>query len=528
MRAKVFISIACCSALSLLICGRRVLRAQAPPSASQPSESSFQDSANELSVAVGKSVLVDSVRPTKRVAVGLGDVAEASVITPTEIMVNGKAPGETSLIIWDDRGGRQFFNVTVRTPASAVQTSMDSVRRQLRSELPGQTLNVGSENGVVYLRGTVDDLTSSARAVQIASTAGKVVNLLNVKVPPAKPQILLKVRIASVDRNKLKNLGINMFNLGLGNAIGAVSTTQFSPPFVTGGGSGGGSGASGALGSAQLSQEGNIFAYFPGLNAGATITALQTQGLAEVLAEPNLLAMDGHQASFLAGGQYPYPMVQGTSAGGAGAVTIMFKEYGVRLNFIPTITPRNTIRLQVSPEVSTLDFANAVTLSGFTVPAITTRRINTEVELADSQTFVLGGLLDNRETETFEKIPFIGDIPILGKLFQSKSINRTNTELIVLVTPEIVSPIPANAAIPELKYPVPFLPPNSNIPMHTPDAKTADNTLAPSPATIPVETLIQSMKPEKPLVIESATGGFGAGGGGGSAASSSDAPTPQQ
>jgi len=278
-----------------------VLRAQAPPSASQPSESSFQDSANELSVAVGKSVLVDSVRPTKRVAVGLGDVAEASVITPTEIMVNGKAPGETSLIIWDDRGGRQFFNVTVRTPASAVQTSMDSVRRQLRSELPGQTLNVGSENGVVYLRGTVDDLTSSARAVQIASTAGKVVNLLNVKVPPAKPQILLKVRIASVDRNKLKNLGINMFNLGLGNAIGAVSTTQFSPPFVTGGGSGGGSGASGALGSAQLSQEGNIFAYFPGLNAGATITALQTQGLAEVLAEPNLLAMDGHQASFLAG-----------------------------------------------------------------------------------------------------------------------------------------------------------------------------------------------------------------------------------
>jgi pilus assembly protein CpaC len=315
----------------------------------------------------------------------------------------------------------------------------------------------------------------------------------------------------------------------LGNAIGAVSTNQFSPPFVTGGGSGGGSnGASGALGSAQLSQEGNIFAYFPGLNAGATITALQTQGLAEVLAEPNLLAMDGHQASFLAGGQYPYPMVQGTSAGGAGAVTIMFKEYGVRLNFIPTITPRNTIRLQVSPEVSTLDFANAVTLSGFTVPAITTRRINTEVELADSQTFVLGGLLDNRETETFEKIPFIGDIPILGKLFQSKSINRTNTELIVLVTPEIVSPIPANAAIPELKYPVPFLPPNSNIPMHTPDTKTADNTLAPSPATIPVETLIQSMKPEKPLVIESATGGFGSGGGGGSAASSSDAPTPQQ
>ena len=530
MRANTFISIAYCSALSLAIYGGKALQAQAPPSASQSAGSSFQDSANELSVAVGKTVLVDCVRPATRVAVGLGEIAQASVISPTEIMVNGKAPGETSLIIWDDRGGRQFFNVTVRTPASAMETSMDSVRRQIRTELPGQTLNLGAENGVIYLRGTVEDLTSSSRAVQIASTAGKVVNLLSVKVPPAKPQILLKVRIASVDRNKLKNLGINMFNLGLGNAIGAVSTNQFSPPFVTGGStsSGSSSGASGKLGTAQLSQEGNIFAFFPGLNVGATIIALQTQGLAEVLAEPNLMAMDGHQASFLAGGQYPYPMVQGTSAGGAGAVTIAFKEYGVRLNFIPTITPRNTIRLQVAPEVSTLDFANAVTLSGFTVPAITTRRINTEVELADSQTFVLGGLLDNRETETFQKIPFIGDIPILGKFFQSKSINRTNTELIVMVTPELVAPIPANAALPELKYPAKFLPPNSNIPMHNPDAKTAETTPGPAPATIPVETLIQSMKPEKPLVIESATGGFGSGGGIGGGASAADSATPQQ
>ena len=527
MRANRYVSIACCSAMSLAFFGGQVLEGQAPPVASPSAGSSFQDSANELSVAVGKTVLVDCVRPTTRVAVGLGEVAQASVISPTEIMVDGKAPGETSLIIWDDRGGRQFFNVTVRTPASAIETSMDSLRRQLRTELPGQTLNLGAENGVIYLRGTVDDLTSSSRAVQIASTAGKVVNLLNVKVPPAKPQILLKVRIASVDRNKLKNLGINMFNLGLGNAIGAVSTTQFSPPFVLGS-SGGSNGTSGRLGTATLSQEGNIFAYFPGLNVGATITALQTQGLAEVLAEPNLLAMDGKQASFLAGGQYPYPVVQGTSAGGAGAVTIQFKEYGVRLNFIPTITTRNTIRLQVAPEVSSLDFANAVTLSGFTVPAITTRKINTEVELADSQTFVLGGLLDNRETETFEKIPFIGDIPILGKLFQSKSTNRTNTELIVMVTPEIVAPIPANAALPELKYPVEFLPPNSNVPMHNPDAKTAENTPAPVPATIPVETLIQSMKPEKPLVIEGATGGFGTGSSMGGGASASDTGTPQQ
>ena len=522
MRAKVGIFIASCSALCLFLGAGSRLRAQTPQSPS-PSGASFQDSANELSVAVGKTVLVDCVRPVTRVAIGLGDVAEASAITPTEIMVNGKTAGETSLIIWDDRGGRQFFNVTVRTSASAMESNMDSVRRELRTELPGQTLNMTSENGVIYLRGTVNDLTSSGRAVQIASTAGKVVNLLNVNVPASKPQILLKVRFASVDRNKARNLGINPFNLGLGNSISAVSTGQFSPPFVSGGSST--SGASGSIGSAAISNEGNLFAYFPGLNFGATITALQTQGVVQVLAEPNVLAMDGRQASFLAGGQYPYPMVQGTSAGGAGAVTIMFKEYGVRLNFIPTITPRGTIRLQVAPEVSALDFANAIQISGFNVPALTTRKVNTEVELGDGQTFIIGGLLDNRETETFEKIPFIGDIPILGKFFQSKAINRTNTELIVLVTPEIVSPIAAGAAAPELKFPTTFLPPNSNIPMHTPDAKTADNTLPPTPASIPVEKLVESQKPEQPLTVESGTGGFGSGGG--SSSVSAGAPPPQ-
>jgi pilus assembly protein CpaC len=468
-------------------------------------------------VAVGKTVLVDCVRPVSRVAIGLGDVAQATAITRNEIMVNGKAPGETSLIIWDDRGGRQFFNVTVRTSATALDTSMDSIRRQLRTELPGQPLNLTSENGIIYLRGTVNDLTSSARAVQIASTAGKVVNLLNVVVPSSKPQILLKVRFASVDRNRARNLGINLFNLGLGNTVGQVSTGQFSPPGIT-------LPAAGAAATATLANEGNFFAFFQGLNAGTTITALQTQGVVQVLAEPNVLAMDGRQASFLAGGEYPYPMVQGTSAGGAGAVTIMFKEYGVRLDFIPTITPRGTIRLQVAPEVSALDFSNAIQISGFNVPALTTRKVNTEVELGDGQTFVIGGLLDNRETETFEKIPFIGDIPILGKFFQSQSINRTNTELIVLVTPEIVAPIAAGGATPDLKYPTKFLPPNSNIPMNNPDAKTAENTPAPPPATMPVEKLIESQKPEQPLSIESGTGGFGAGS---SSGSTTGAPPPQ-
>jgi pilus assembly protein CpaC len=192
-------------------------------------------------------------------------------------------------------------------------------------------------------------------------------------------------------------------------------------------------------------------------------------------------------------------MVQGGSGGSGASISIAFKEYGVRLNFIPTITPRGTIRLQVAPEVSALDFGHAVEVSGFEEPAITSRKVNTEVELADGQSFVIGGLLDNTETEAFQKIPFLGDIPILGKFFQSMQRTKDNTELIVIVTPEIVAPIPAGAPLPALKYPAKFLPPNSGIPMNTPDAKTAENTLAPAQESIPVEKLIDSMKPETQL-----------------------------
>jgi pilus assembly protein CpaC len=263
--------------------------------------------------------------------------------------------------------------------------------------------------------------------------------------------------------------------------------------------------------------------YSTGLNSfGATIAALETVGVIETLAEPNVMSVNGKEASFLAGGEYPYPVAQ-PSGNGVATITIEFKEYGIRLNFIPTLTPRGTIRLQVAPEVSSLDFTNAIEISGFEVPAITSRKMKTEVELGDGQSFVLAGLLDNEETQSFNKIPFLGDIPILGKFFQSESKKRTNTELIVLVTPEVVAPIPAGAPVPDLKYPVKFLPPNSGIPMNTPDAKTAANTPAPAPSSIPVEKLIESMRPEAPLVIEGGTG-FGTGSGGISSAPST--PTP--
>jgi pilus assembly protein CpaC len=469
-----------------------------------------QDAANDLSVVVGKSVLLDCALPVERVAVGLGGIAEAAAISPVEILVNGKAQGETSLILWEKGGNREFFNVKVRADAAATNDRLDTIRRELNRELPGQSLDVRGENGAVFLSGTVKDLTSSERAVQIASVAGKVVNLLKVEVPPAEAQILLKVVFASVDRNKSKDLAISLFSNGLGNTIGGITTGQFSSPSLD------------TSGATSLSSDLNIFAYFPGLNLGATIKALETKGLVEVLAEPNVLAQDGKQGSFLAGGEYPYPVVQGTSGTGSGpAVTIQFKEYGIRLNFIPTITPRGTIRLQVAPEVSSLDFTNAVEISGFQVPAIAVRRVKTEIELTKGQSFAIGGLLDNRETETFQKIPFIGDIPILGKLFQSISKNKTNTELIVIVTPEVVEPIPAGAPIPQLKYPEPFLPENSGIPMHTPESSSSATGSPSAAASIPVERLIQSMQPEKSLVID---GGYGSSGG---AAASPASATPQ-
>lgn len=509
------------SALSSFICLQPTLQAQAPPPPSAQAEST-SDVTNDLSVTVGKSALVDFTKPITRVAIGTAEIAEATAVSPSEVMVNGRAPGNTSLIVWQQGGGRQFFNITVHPSHAAADDSIAAVRRELKLAMPAENINIASENNLVVLRGTVKDLTDSDRAVQIASTAGKVVNLMYVDVPPTPQQILLKVRFASVDRSLERQLGINIFSTGATNTIGAITTGQFSPPTVS---LPSGSSTGGAL--ATLTNALNIFFFRPDLNLGATIQALDTQGVVEVLAEPNMLTEDGKQASFLAGGEYPYPVVQGTS-GGSGTVSIQFKEFGIRLNFIPTITPRGTIRLQVAPEVSSLDFAQGVQISGFSVPAIDVRRVKTEVELGEGQSYVIGGLLDNRETQTFSKIPFIGSIPVLGRFFQSITKTRNNTELIVVVTPEIVQPIDKGQPLPQLNYPEKFLPPNSKIPMYNPTG-IAGGTPAPAVPPIPVEKLIQSMQPEKQLVIEGSysTGGYGTSGTGGGGGAGMSTTPPQ-
>jgi pilus assembly protein CpaC len=487
------------------------------PNTSSQANSAPAESPNDLFVNVGKSVIVDSSLPIERVSVGFGDTAEATAVGPREVLVNGKAPGETSLIVWQQGGSKLFFDVHVQPSQFASESRLDMLRRQLSRELPGQKVEPSIEGDAVFLRGTAKDMMSAQRALAIAGSFGKPVNLLYVNAPQPETQILLKVKFASIDRSRSNQLGINLFSTGATNTLGSISTQQFSPPLLSsikgtsGSGSSTGS-AAGRLGSATLSNALNLFFFRPDLDLGATIEALETNNIVQVLAEPNLLAENGKQASFLAGGEFPYPVVQGSSAGGTNAVTIQFRQFGVRLNFIPTLMPSGTIRLQVAPEVSVLDYANGITISGFTVPGISVRNVNTDVELMEGQSFAIGGLLDRNETKLLNKIPFIGDIPILGKLFQSRTLTKSNTELMVIVTPQIVRPMPAGQSIPALNYPLPFLPPFTQHDLATPGQKvTGPVPTTPPNATVPIETLQRSMQPERPLNTNSTSSGISYG-----------------
>lgn len=468
------------------------LRAETNPVPAQSSGSMPPDSStSDLSLAVGKSAIVNSRHPIERVSVGLGEVAEVTAISPQEVLVNGKTPGSTTMIIWEQGGGKQLFDVNVQPSSFVKDSRLGNVRRELAKELPGQDIAVTSENDAIFLRGTAKDLVSVQRAVLIASTGGKVVNLMYVNVPPPQAQILLKVRFASIDRTNGLDLAFHLFSTGAGNTIGTIGTQQFPQANLPAAGSSN----TGFTFSDLL----NIFLYNKNINLGTTIKALEAKGVLQMLAEPNLLAENGKQASFLAGGEVPYPVFQGSS-GGTGAVTIQFKEFGVRLSFIPNITPDGSIHLQVAPEVSSLDYADGVTIQGFNVPALNVRRMKTDIELQDGQSFAISGLLDRQVTQTLEKIPFIGDIPVLGKLFQSKSLHKQNSELLVIVTPEIVRPMPTGAPPVNLHYPVPFLDEKPGV-TEKPPGEPLPATIPPVPATltIPIETLLETLRPEKPL-----------------------------
>jgi len=313
-----------------------------------------------------------------------------------------------------------------------------------------------------------------------ASLSPKSVNLLRVEVPPVEQQILLRVRFCNVDRSAGTDLGVS-FASGAFNQSTAIGTGQFTGPTVS------------TAGVVSLSDMLSVLLFRKDLNLAASIKALEAKNLLESLAEPNLLAINGKEASFLSGGEFPFPMVQ--PGLGGNTVTISFREFGIRIKFLPRITPRGTIQLQVAPEVSALDFGNAVIFSGTTIPALSTRRIQTEVELESGQSFVIAGLLDNTLTETISKIPGLASIPLLGKLFTSKSVKRNNSELLVIVTPEVVRPIPAGQPVPTLNMPQPFMTKNTDGEMYQPGIdKTGPVTVKPPTDSIPIEQLIQQRK----------------------------------
>jgi pilus assembly protein CpaC len=455
-----------------LLSGRPVGAAEIGPPAQQENASAPA----KLTVTVGKSLIIDSPLNIQRVSVANGDLVEAVAVNPKEVLLNGKGAGETSLIVWQQNGNRLVYDLTVRmSPAK-----LEAVREQIAREYPDYDIDVTFDNDTAFLRGAVKDVITAERVAAMVATLGKTVNLLRVEVPPVETQILLKVRFANVDRGASTDLGINIASTALGQDT-SITTGQYSGLKVD------------QTGSFSLSDALNIFLFRKDLNLGATIKALESKRLLETLAEPNVMAIDGKPASFLSGGEFPYPMVQGGA--GVGAVTIAFREYGIKINFLPVITPRGTIRLQVSPEVSALDYANAVTFEGFTIPALTTRKIQTEVELESGQSFVIAGLLDNELTETLNRIPGLANIPLLGKLFQSRSRSKDNTELLVIVTPEVVRPVPAGQPAPELNYPQPFLKANSPVPMQQPGIdKTGPVAEQPKAKSIPIEQLVQAQK----------------------------------
>jgi pilus assembly protein CpaC len=381
-----------------------------------------------ITVALGNSQVVTSPTNLIRVLIGDPSVADVVAVSARDIVVNGVSPGTTTLLFWEAGGPRRSYTVRVTLDAETIESELTRI-------FPSEDLQVSSIGSTLILSGETAQPGVAERALALAtSMAGEGTTILDHMVVPDRGQVMLRVRVAEVSRSALRNLGAQITRIDplniRGDDEGTISTGTNPPagnflndpfgPDVT------------------FSDAVNFFMFHDASNVAAFIRALQNEGEFRSLAEPNLITVPNETASFLAGGEFPYPVIQG--GGNAGAVTIVFQEFGVRLNFTPTLTNSGAIRLAVEPEVSSLDFSNGLELSGFQIPALLSRRASTTVEVEDGQTFAIAGLMDNRLTESVSKVPLLGDIPILGSLFRSTSFQRNETELLVLVTPILVTP----------------------------------------------------------------------------------------
>ena len=378
-----------------------------------------------VSLLVGRSAVLNSVQPITRVSLTSSEIADAMATTPQQLLIHGKKPGTISMFVWERSGAIKRYEVVV-------ERDLSQLVEQMRQLFPGEPVQVASNGKDVVISGVVSSKYVVDKAAEVAAgyvdKKEDVVNLLHQQEGVASNQVMLRVRFAEVSRTALTELGASFFtgSGGYKDYVARTTTQQFAAPAFDQ--------TKGLVFSDFL----NILLFNTKYQVGTAIQALQQKGLFQTLAEPNLIAQNGKEASFLAGGEIPVPIAQGT--GGNVAITVSWKEFGIRLNFTPTVLGGDLIHLKVRPEVSTLDFNNAVVLQGFRVPALSTRRAETEVELRDGQTFAIAGLLNNQVNSTLRRIPGIGNIPILGLLFTSKAAQKDRTELVVMITPQIVRP----------------------------------------------------------------------------------------
>jgi pilus assembly protein CpaC len=374
-------------------------------------------------VSRGNSQVVTLSSTLERVSIANPDIADVLPVSATEIVVNGIATGSTTLLVWGIDGTRSQFQIRV-TP------DVEELNDEIQRLFPRQRIDIRAVGTSIVLSGEVDDPQVAARALSLASSLSDGATVVDQISVPDRPQVLLQVRFAEVNRNALQSLGANVVRMDpfnpRGDDEGAIGTGGV-VPFV-------GSLLGGDGPDQFFSDQVNFFLFQRESNVAALIRALRSQGLFQSLAEPNLLAVPGETATFLAGGEFPFPVLQGNTQ----AVSIQFREFGIRLAFTPEITNSGAIRMQVAPEVSSLDFGTGLTVSGFQIPTLLSRRAETVVELREGETFAIAGLMDNNLTRSVSKIPLLGDIPILGALFRSEDLRQNRTELLVLVTPYLV------------------------------------------------------------------------------------------
>ncbi len=396
----------------------------------------------QLHLVVGNSIFINTRHRLTKVYVTSPSILDSYTASPNQIVITAKKPGTSSVIAWDESGESQAFKVIS-------DVNVAELRDALRQALPNDKVQVAGQEGRVVLTGTIGTEQVSEQAAKMASLYSKDITNALVVNPSTVKQVTLKVRIVEVDRTKLNAFAFNFFSAG-GNNLGSTTTGQAASSLaVTPGGSTGGK-------QVTVTNPLNFLLYSSKLNIGATLQDLQTLSVLQILSEPSITAMSGEKGSFLAGGEFPFPVVQ-AGATGATAITIQFRPYGVKLEFTPTVNTDGTVQLKVAPEVSSLDYTNEVQIAGYTIPALSTRRAETQVVLRSGQTFIISGILDKRVTDQFAATPGIANIPILGQLFKSKNVNHSDQELVVIVTPTVVDPLTDTAFPEEPHLPIPNL-----------------------------------------------------------------------